>query len=122
MTDGQDSSSGSKHPLSVPLQSLRRGSCASTGQDKERLAVERVIAMAVVPVFSQPLAHAHLVVRRDGHIARIEQGVELLGQQHPVLHMVRRRSEVGLDMRRVQDNLGVFARDGAAPFVGAEQP
>lgn len=64
----------------------------------------------------------HDVLRRHRDVPSIEERVELLCEQEPVLHVVALRSEVRLDVRGVEHALSVLAGDRTPPAVGLEQP
>jgi hypothetical protein len=60
------------------------------------------------------------VIGRNGHVAVVEEGVELPGEEQAVLDMVAARAQVGLDVCGVQDQLGALAGEGAAAAVACD--
>lgn len=88
----------------------------------EGLGVVGVVAAAVLPVDAEAVRDADFVVGRDGDVARVEERVKLLGEEHAVLEVIARGAEVRLDVRGVEDGRGVLAGDRAAAAVRAEQP
>ena len=85
------------------------------------------VAVAVLPSLLDLLGEAQAIRgaagggRFDGGEALVEQDVKFLGQDDSVLHVVADRAQVRLDVGRVQDRLGVLARDRALVAVGLQQ-
>ena len=65
-------------------------------------------------------AHLEVVVGRDGHVAVVEEPMEVGPQEQPVLRVVGTRPQVRLDVRGVEDGTGVLASHRAGA-VRAEQ-
>ena len=62
----------------MPLQELPRWSFSGIiGKRDQRATVEGVVLSAVVELLTDPGADLDSMVGRDGHIARVEEGVEV---------------------------------------------
>lgn len=83
------------------------------GQDRDRLRVVRVVAMSIAPPRAVRRRHAHPVVGRHPDEPRVEERMELLRQEQPVLEMVAPWTEASLDVRRVEHGLRVPTGDRA---------
>jgi len=70
------------------------------------LPVVLLVAPSVAEVLAQARADADLVVGRDGDVAAIEERVELLREQEPVLRMVRARAAMMQPIGRVSTSSG----------------
>src|SRR5437868_8054334 len=89
------------------------------------LAVEGIVPVAVLPAFADQLRNAYVVLAArvrwvDGDQAPVEQRVELLGQNETVTRVIALRAQVRLNVRSVEDGLGVLAGDRAGA-IGIEK-
>jgi hypothetical protein len=63
--------------VGVPLEELTCGTKCRVGRRPQCTAIELVVDLPVVPIVFEAPAHPELAVRCDGHIASIEQLVDV---------------------------------------------
>ena len=74
--------------LIMPLQMLPPRPMLGAPRNPQLRAAEIVVVLPVVEVRVDVVAYLELVVRRDGHVAGIEQLVDIGAQQQPVPDIV----------------------------------
>ena len=104
--------------LVVPVQELpRRPLGGVVGECDQRASVQGVVLFPVVELLTDPWAHFDPVVGRHGHVARVEERVQVRSQQKAVACPVGAAFGVLPDVGGLQHWQGLLARHGAMGAV-----
>ena len=103
----------------MPLQVFPSGPVFRALGNPQLRPVELVVVLPVVEVRVDVVAHLEVVVRRDGHIAGIEQLVDIGSQQQPVLDIVPRRFTERTDVSRLERRKRLLARYSGLPSLNS---
>lgn len=87
-----------KDLLIVPSQHLLSGSELFNIREPNLLAVHAVVFDPIVKLFLDFLADLNFVIRCDGKISQVKQGVDVFAQQNTVRRGMRAAGGVWLDM------------------------
>mgnify|MGYP004522103953 CR=1 FL=1 len=103
--------------VTVPGEGLGRRLREAARRRSQRGAVQAVVVPTVVEIGLKTATHREAPLLVHGHVAKVEQAVDVGAQQQAVGGLVRNALAEGPDVGGVEDRQRALARDGATALV-----
>lgn len=79
--------------------------------------MQGIVVPTVLELLANPPAHLEPTFRRHGHVAPVEECMQVAPEEQPVPRLVRAVGRKGFDVRRLEHRKSPFAGHRATPLV-----
>jgi len=83
----------------------------------QRVALERIIGMAVLELLFEAAADFDLIIRCDGYIAAVKKAVEIAPEEKAIVNSVGTTLVKGLYVGRLKSRQGMLIRDSTCTMI-----